>query len=162
MFRIIHRHLEVFISPQALLQRYSSKSPKLILAVPASLSHGPSRLLFSDFAAVTDNVVLLTSRGEEGTLGRILFDKWNDVQRAEDKWDRGKIGRNIMMDGTLKLRVRIFHSLFLRPVFNMKMPRLTQRYLYEVRNLRLISRKNELQGRRKPLSKLHSPETNGC
>jgi cleavage and polyadenylation specificity factor subunit 2 len=101
------RHLEFFPNPQALLQTYSSKDPKLILAVPASLSHGPSRHLFSDFAAVPDNVVLLTGRSEEGTLGRDLFNKWNDSQRVDDKWDKGKIGSNIMMDGVLKLRVRL-------------------------------------------------------
>ncbi|KAG5651375.1 hypothetical protein H0H81_008874 [Sphagnurus paluster] len=81
------------------------RDPKLILAVPASLSHGPSRNLFVDFAAVPDNVVLLTGRSEEGTLGRDLFEKWNDSQRPDDKWDKGKIGRNIMMEGTLKLRM---------------------------------------------------------
>ncbi|KAF9464371.1 beta-lactamase-like protein [Collybia nuda] len=99
------KHLEFFPDPQALLQTYSSKDPKLILAVPASLSHGPSRNLFSDFAAVPDNVVLLTSRSEEGTLGRDLFNKWNDSQRPDDKWDRGKIGSNVMMDGAITLRM---------------------------------------------------------
>lgn len=99
------RHLEFFPNPQALLQTYSSKAPKLILAVPANLSHGPSRALFADFAAVPDNVVLLTSVSEEGTLGRVLFDKWNDSQRPDDKWDKGKIGSNVMMDGMLRLRV---------------------------------------------------------
>lgn len=102
---LLSRFLEFFPNPQALLQTYSSKDPKLILAVPASLSHGPSRHLFSDFAAVPDNVVLLTGRSEEGTLGRDLFEKWNDSQRPDDKWDKGKIGSNIMMDGVLKLRV---------------------------------------------------------
>lgn len=99
------RHLEFFPNPQVLLQTYSSKDPKLILAVPASLSHGPSRNLFADFAAVPDNVVLLTSRGEEGSLGRVLFDRWNDRQRGDDKWDKGKIGSNIMLDGILHMKV---------------------------------------------------------
>lgn len=99
------RHLEFFPNPQALLQTYSSKDPKLILAVPASLSHGPSRNLFADFAAVPDNVVLLTGRSDEGTLGRLLFNMWNDSQRSDDKWDKGKIGSNIMMDNVLKLKV---------------------------------------------------------
>lgn len=99
------RYLEFFPNPQSLLQTYPSKEPKLILAVPASLSHGSSRLLFSDFAAVPDNVVLLTSRGEEGTLGRVLFDKWNSSQRGDDKWDNGRIGSNVMMDGTMTLKV---------------------------------------------------------
>jgi cleavage and polyadenylation specificity factor subunit 2 len=50
-------------------------------------------------------VVLLTSRGEEDTLGRILFDKWNNSQRGDDKWDKGKIGSNVMMDGAMTLKV---------------------------------------------------------
>ena len=87
------------------MQTYSSKDPKLILAVPATLSHGPSRALFAEFAETPDNVVLLTGRSEPGTLGRQLFDKWNDSQRDEAKWDRGKIGSNIMMDGVLRLEV---------------------------------------------------------
>ncbi|EAU84389.1 cleavage and polyadenylation specificity factor subunit [Coprinopsis cinerea okayama7 len=99
------KHLEFFPNPQALLQRHSSKDPKLILAVPASLSHGPSRQLFADFAAVPDNVVLLTTRGAEGTLGRALFDKWNNSQRGDDKWDKGRIGRNVMMDGAIKIKM---------------------------------------------------------
>lgn len=77
----------------------------MILAVPASLSHGPSRALFSDFAAVPDNVVLLTGRSEDGTLGRNLFDHWNNSQREDSKWDKGKIGSNVMMDGAMKLQV---------------------------------------------------------
>jgi len=90
-----------------LLETYSSKDPKLILAVPASFSHGPSRSLFADFAAVPDNVILLTGRGEEGTLGRVLFERWNKSQRIEDKWDKGKLGSNVMLDGSLTLRVSI-------------------------------------------------------
>lgn len=107
----ITRHLEIFPTPEALRERYSSKDPKLILAVPASLSHGPSRKLFCEFATVPDNVVLLTSRGDEGTLSRDLFNKWNDSQRTEDKWDKGKIGSNVMMDGLLKLKVWKLHYL---------------------------------------------------
>ncbi|EMD40890.1 hypothetical protein CERSUDRAFT_111471 [Gelatoporia subvermispora B] len=104
-FALRFRHLEFFPNPQALMQTYSSKDPKLILAVPATLSHGPSRALFTQFAEMPDNVVLLTGRSEEGTLGRILFDRWNAAQRDEAKWDRGKIGSNVMMDGTLRLKM---------------------------------------------------------
>ncbi|KAE9410142.1 cleavage and polyadenylation specificity factor subunit [Gymnopus androsaceus JB14] len=105
-FALRFKHLEFFPNPQALIQKYSSKDPKLILAVPASLSHGPSRQLFCDFAAVPDNVVLLTGRSEPGTLGRVLFDKWNESQRVETKWDNGKIGSNIMMDISLTLQMK--------------------------------------------------------
>ncbi|KAJ8086856.1 hypothetical protein PM082_005681 [Marasmius tenuissimus] len=99
------RFRQFFPNPQALVQKYSSKDPKLILAVPASLSYGPSRQLFCDFAAIPDNVVLLTGRSDEGTLGRKLFDMWNESQRAETKWDNGKIGSNVMMDEPLKLQM---------------------------------------------------------
>ncbi|KAG8218668.1 beta-lactamase-like protein [Butyriboletus roseoflavus] len=104
-FALRFKYLEFFLNPQALVQKYSSKEPKLILAVPASLSHGPSRSLFADFAAVPDNVILLTNRGEEGTLARMLFDRWNNSQRGDDTWDKGKIGSNVMMDGSLHLRM---------------------------------------------------------
>jgi cleavage and polyadenylation specificity factor subunit 2 len=93
------------LNPQALLQTYSSKDPKLILAVPASMSHGPSRAMFVDFACIPDNVILLPGRGEEGTLARQLFDRWEAGQRGDDKWDTGKIGRNIMLDGSMMLEV---------------------------------------------------------
>jgi cleavage and polyadenylation specificity factor subunit 2 len=88
------RHLEFFPNPQALLETCSSssKDPNLILAVPESFSHGPSRSLFVDFVAVSDNAILLTGGGEEGTLGRRLFDHWNKSQLAEDMWDEGKLG----------------------------------------------------------------------
>lgn len=86
--------------------RYASQDPKLILAIPASLSHGASRAIFADFAQMENSVILLTGRGEEGTLGRMLFDKWNSSQREEYKWDRGKIGNNVMMDGVMHLKVR--------------------------------------------------------
>lgn len=60
--------------------------------------------------------MLLTQRGEDGSLGRVLFDKWNGAQRAEDKWDKGKIGSNVMMDGYLTLKVtqnrHLMHYIF--------------------------------------------------
>lgn len=99
-------HVQFFSDPQALLNRHSSKDPKLILAVPTSMSHGPSRNVFVDFAVVPENVILLTGRSEEGTLSRVLFDRWNALQQPEDRWDMGKIGNAIHLDGTLKLQLR--------------------------------------------------------
>ena len=78
--------------------------------VPASLSHEPSRLLFADFAAVPDDVILLTGQGEKGMLGHMLFEHWNNSQRPEDKWDKGKLGNSMMLDGSLELRLGLwFH-----------------------------------------------------
>ena len=107
-FAQMPRFVEIFPNPAALTQRYASGDPKLILAIPASLSHGASRAVFVDFAQQENSVVLLTGRGEEGTLGRQLFEQWNSFQREEYKWDRGKIGNNVMMDGVMHLRVRSF------------------------------------------------------
>ena len=45
--------------------------------------------------------------GEEGTLARSLFDIWNDEQREEEKWNKGKIGRNILLDRVLTVTVSI-------------------------------------------------------
>ncbi|KLO18053.1 cleavage and polyadenylation specificity factor subunit [Schizopora paradoxa] len=105
-FSLRFKHLEFFTTPGALLHTYSSKDPKLILAVPMSLSHGPSRIIFSEFACIPDNVVLLTSRGEEGTLGRTLFDIWNGQQRDDDKWEKGRLGRNVMLDEVRTLTMK--------------------------------------------------------
>ncbi|KAI0269081.1 hypothetical protein BGY98DRAFT_1101243 [Russula aff. rugulosa BPL654] len=87
-FALRFKHLEFFPNSQVPLETYSSKYLKLILAV--RFSHSPSRSLFADFAAVPDNVMLLTGLGKEGTLGRMLLDCWNKSQRAEERWDLGK------------------------------------------------------------------------
>jgi cleavage and polyadenylation specificity factor subunit 2 len=59
-----------------LLQTFPINRPKVVLAVPPSMSHGPSRWLFTAMAATEGNVVLLTSPGEDGTLTRELYDAW--------------------------------------------------------------------------------------
>ncbi|KAL5488069.1 hypothetical protein ACEPAI_6177 [Sanghuangporus weigelae] len=105
-FALRFKFLEFFPNPRALLHTYSSKDPKLILTVPLSLSHGSSRIIFSDFATAPDNVILLTSPGEVGTFARTLFDIWNDEQRDDDKWNKGKLGRNVMLDRTLTLTMK--------------------------------------------------------
>jgi hypothetical protein len=35
----------------------------------------------------------------------MLFERWNKSQRTEDKWDKGKLGRSVMLDGSLDLCV---------------------------------------------------------
>jgi cleavage and polyadenylation specificity factor subunit 2 len=61
---------------------------------------------------VPDNVVLLTNLSEEGTLGRQLFDMWNNQQREDDRWQNGRLGRNIMLDGAVNLHVSTYALLF--------------------------------------------------
>ena len=38
-------------------------------------------------------------------MGRILFDTWNAQQKDDDTWDKGKLGRNVMLDNTMHLTV---------------------------------------------------------
>jgi cleavage and polyadenylation specificity factor subunit 2 len=105
-----YRHLELFPSPAALLHTYPSSKPKLILAVPTSLSHSSSRSLFADFASVPGNVVVLTTRPEPGTLGGILFDTWNEAQPADSEYGKGKMGRVIEgKDEMISVKVGLFN-----------------------------------------------------
>ncbi|KIJ56611.1 hypothetical protein M422DRAFT_22765 [Sphaerobolus stellatus SS14] len=102
-------YLEFFTSPGALTARYPSSKPKLILAVPASLSYGSSRTLFADFVSNPGNVVLLTSRAEPGTLAHTLFEKWNQRQDEHEKWDKGNIGPLVELNesATIKLNSKV-------------------------------------------------------
>ena len=85
--------------------------PKVILAVPPSLSHGPSRWLFSVMAGTEGNVILLTSTGEDGTLSREVYDSWAAGQDAAALRGRGRVGhlQDLTGDEQLEvgLRVRI-------------------------------------------------------
>ena len=109
------RHLEFFSSPTALLQTYPSfptssnpsPKPKLILAVPASLSHGPSRELFAEFAKVPGNLVVLASVGETGSLSRSLFERWASTTGL--RGTTPTVGAPIDLHGqSLKLAVSIY------------------------------------------------------
>ena len=87
------------------MSTYPSSKPKLILAVPQSLSHGSSRAMFADFAAIPGNVVLLTCRGEPETLSRHLFDRWNEGQEGTGKYGGGAVGQTIQVDESIQLKV---------------------------------------------------------
>lgn len=80
--------------------------PKLILTVPATLSHGYSRSLFVDFARGLSNVVILTGASDDGTLARWLWGVWNEAQKEGEKWGQGKVGKVIELDRTVELQVR--------------------------------------------------------
>lgn len=86
------RNIQFFATPTDLLSVHGLGRPKVVLAVPPSMSHGPSRWLFTAMAAMDGNVVLLTSKGEEGSLTRESFDIWEKEQAETAKWGRGRIG----------------------------------------------------------------------
>lgn len=100
-----NRFVEFFSSPDQLIDKFSSRDPKLILAVPASLSHGASRSLFADFAGVEGNVVVLTGTSEPGTLSRLLMDRWEGGQEASQRWQDGKLGEPVSLDRPIDLEV---------------------------------------------------------
>ncbi|KAL7423212.1 hypothetical protein Q5752_002512 [Cryptotrichosporon argae] len=84
------RHVRFFDTPAALLQAHGLGQPKVVLAVPPSLSHGPSRWLFTAMAGQAGNAIVLTTRGEDGTLGRTLYDAW--VAATGTAWGTGALG----------------------------------------------------------------------
>ncbi|KAG8812844.1 hypothetical protein FRC18_002777 [Serendipita sp. 400] len=100
------KFIEIFSTPDQLINKFSSREPKLILAVPASLSHGSSRSLFSEFAGVEGNVVVLTERTQQGTLNRYLMDRWEAAQEETEKWQDGKIGEPVSIDRPIDIELR--------------------------------------------------------
>ncbi|KIM25567.1 hypothetical protein M408DRAFT_74190 [Serendipita vermifera MAFF 305830] len=100
------KFIEMFGSPDQLVDKFSSRDPKLILAVPASMSHGASRSLFADFARVEGNMVVLTERAERGTLNKFLMDRWEAAQEESQRWQDGKLGEPIALDRPIELELR--------------------------------------------------------
>lgn len=88
-----------------LLQKYSLNTPKLVLAVPTTMSHGPSRFLFTAMASNPGNVVLLTNRGEDDTLARDLYSRWEMNQADGAKWGHGKIGEVTPLSGPFEIEM---------------------------------------------------------
>ncbi|WWC88746.1 uncharacterized protein L201_003659 [Kwoniella dendrophila CBS 6074] len=97
------RHVQFFLTPSDLLQAYPLMRPKLVLAIPPSMSHGPSRFLFTTMASTEGNLILLTSRGEDASLARDLYQRWEGDQKEAARWGRGTIGQI----GVLKDQLRI-------------------------------------------------------
>ncbi|KEP55348.1 cleavage and polyadenylation specificity factor subunit 2 [Rhizoctonia solani 123E] len=97
------KHLEIFPSPDALVSRYPSSMPKLLLVVPATLSHGNSRRIFTEFASVPGNVAILSTPSEPGTLANILFNEWNSGQSDNEKFGHGSVGQPIQLNSTMTL-----------------------------------------------------------
>lgn len=88
----------------------TSPIPKLVLAVPQTMSYGFSRLLFPFYAEQKGNVVLLTQPGEKGSLADLLFKRWDAGQDEEEKYGnaKGKLGKAVGLKGeVVELKVRL-------------------------------------------------------
>ncbi|TIB07369.1 hypothetical protein E3P77_03933 [Wallemia ichthyophaga] len=88
--------LNIFTSVDA-LEATHPNTPKVVLAVPLSMSYGSSRRLFSSFASTPGNAVVLTSRGMTGSLARDIFDRWNSRQ-GDSQWGSGRLGAMVHGD----------------------------------------------------------------
>lgn len=98
-------HLRFYDSVEALTATYPASRPKLVLAIPPSMSHGPSRSLFTQYADNTRTLVVLTSRGVPGTLGGDLFEMWNSRQERGRKAGEGAAGKPIEVREKMDLQV---------------------------------------------------------
>ncbi|CAE6363218.1 unnamed protein product [Rhizoctonia solani] len=104
------KHLEIFPSPDALVSRYPSSMPKLLLVVPATLSHGNSRRIFTEFASVPGNAAILSTPSEPGTLANLLFNEWNSGQSDNEKFGHGSVGQAIQLNSTMTLTASDDHD----------------------------------------------------
>lgn len=102
-----HSHLRTFSSLADLELAIHPSSPKLVITVPTTLSHGYSRQLFVHFAQTKGNIVILTSKSEEGSLARWLWSLWNEQQVEGEKWGQGKVGKVTELNQTVDLEVSL-------------------------------------------------------
>lgn len=102
------RHLRFYDSVAALTATYPASRPKLILAIPPSMSHGPSRTLFTQLAENLNALIVLTSRGTPNTLGSELFEMWNGRQERGKKAGEGEVGTPIGSDQKMDIEVGCF------------------------------------------------------
>lgn len=90
---------------EALEANLSPNQPKLILAVPLTLTYGPSRRLFTSMAATEGNVVVLTGRTVASTLANELFERWNAEQASDDTFGHGGVGEVRPLSGDLDVQL---------------------------------------------------------
>jgi hypothetical protein len=67
-----------------------------------------SRWLFTAMASTEGNVIILTSRSEDGTLARDLYSRWETQQADGTRWGQGKIGRVHAMHEPFAVEVSTF------------------------------------------------------
>ncbi|KAN0064763.1 hypothetical protein ACQY0O_001820 [Thecaphora frezii] len=89
------KFLKVFGSIAAMDEAVPPDQAKVVLAVPPSMTHGPSRRLFARFAERPNDLVVLLQRGEPGSLSRHLWDAWNNKQDGGFRWTNGKLGSTV-------------------------------------------------------------------
>ncbi|KAG0150883.1 hypothetical protein CROQUDRAFT_720114 [Cronartium quercuum f. sp. fusiforme G11] len=97
------RHVKFFNSPEALEKDFGLEKPKLILAVPACLSYGYSRRLFTKIACSPGNLLVLTSMGQEGSLARWLAEQ---AAGEEGLYGSGKLPEVVKLDSSIEVELK--------------------------------------------------------
>ena len=100
------KYVKVFASLQAMDDAIPPDQPKVVLAVPPSMTHGPSRRLLSRFAANPNDAIVLVSRGEPGSLCRQLWDSWAAHQAKGFTWFSGKLGEPVVPNTALHFELK--------------------------------------------------------
>lgn len=99
------QYLRIFSNLAAMDEVVSPSDAKVVLAWPPSLTHGPSRKLFTRMAGNEKDVVILTQHGQAESLGRELYEMWESKQELSARWGRGKVGNAVQMNETMELEV---------------------------------------------------------
>ncbi|KDN51357.1 hypothetical protein K437DRAFT_254952 [Tilletiaria anomala UBC 951] len=89
------KYLRIFSSLEAMNNAIPPGQARVVLAVPPSLTCGPARKLVATFSQNPQDVILLTQRGEPGSLTRWLWNEWHKRQQPAAKLGRGKVGQVI-------------------------------------------------------------------
>jgi cleavage and polyadenylation specificity factor subunit 2 len=99
------RNLEFFARPEHLIKKYSSRDPKVIIAVPFSMSYGPARKIFVEngIGEGHGNLVLLTRQDQSESWASNLIRRWSDEQPATTD----SIGTMIPLEEQQTLKVRL-------------------------------------------------------
>uniref|UniRef100_V5E4M5 Cleavage and polyadenylation specificity factor subunit 2 n=2 Tax=Kalmanozyma brasiliensis (strain GHG001) TaxID=1365824 RepID=V5E4M5_KALBG len=100
------KYVKVFSSVQAMDEAIPQDQARVVLAVPPSMTHGPSRRLLSRFASNPNDVVVLIGRGEQGSLCRQLWDAWNANQTKGFAWTAGKLGHPVVPNTKLRFELQ--------------------------------------------------------
>lgn len=102
---LLRRYLRIFSSITALDEAFPPEAAKVVLAVPLSLTHGPARTLLTRAAQTPGDVVILTQRGDADSLGRWLYEKWEDMQKPGAKWGKPGVGKDVVVEDTCEIEV---------------------------------------------------------
>ncbi|PWN48381.1 hypothetical protein IE53DRAFT_389433 [Violaceomyces palustris] len=100
------KYLKIFSTIAQMDEAIGTTQAKVVLAVPPSMTHGPSRRLFARFAQNPNDVVIMIQRGQPGSIARWLWDRWQSKQASGVLWKAGKVGSAVAIGEKLKFELK--------------------------------------------------------